>query len=137
FLLEHVDLFPGLADLVYQLQGLFQLRFDLFVGEFFIGELNDVLDDAGVFFKLFADGYDFTNNYRGTRQRLQHDQLTALDALCDFNFTVAGQQRNRAHLAEVHADGIIRLFERTWGEVEFDVGFRLFGPLVGLRLTRD
>ena len=47
--------------------------------------------------------------------------LSALDALGDFNFAFAREQRHGSHLAQVHADGIVGFFESAGGEVEFDV----------------
>jgi hypothetical protein len=37
------------------------------------------------------------------------------------DFAFAGEQRDGAHLAEVHADGVVGLLEHAGGEVEFDV----------------
>ena len=34
-------------------------------------------------------------------------ELGVLDALGNFDFLLAGQQRHLAHLLEIHADGII------------------------------
>ena len=56
----------------------------------------------------------------------QHRQLAALDALGDFDFTVARQQRNGSHFAQVHADGIVGLFECAWSEIELDAFFGRF-----------
>ena len=54
-----------------------------------------------------------------------HAQLAALDALGDFHFAFAGEQRNGAHLAQVHAHGVVGLFKRAGREVKLDV-FALF-----------
>jgi len=45
-------------------------------------------------------------------------ELPALDALGDRDFALARQQRDGAHLAQIHADGIVRLFQRTRCQVE-------------------
>jgi len=44
-----------------------------------------------------------------------------LDALGDFDFTFAGEQGNSAHLAEIHADGVVGLLESAGREVELYV----------------
>ena len=47
--------------------------------------------------------------------------MSALDALGNFNFAFTRKQRDRSHLAQIHADGIISFFQGAWGEIEFDV----------------
>jgi len=42
-------------------------------------------------------------------------------ALGDLHFALAGEQRDRAHLAQVHAHGVVGFFQGAGGEVEFDV----------------
>ena len=56
---------------------------------------------------------------------LEHADLAAFDALGDFNFAFAREQRHGSHLAQIHADGIVGFFESSGGEVELDV-FALF-----------
>src|SRR5207248_11297313 len=70
----------------------------------------------------FAD-YDWR-----TRKRLEHAILPTLNALGNFHFAFACEQRNSSHLAQVHADGIIGLFQSTRREVKFYVlaGFFIF-----------
>ena len=62
--------------------------------------------------------------YQGApADRLLHAQLAAFHAACQIHFTFASQQRNGAHLTEVHTDRIVRvnrLFHR--GRVQ-KVGF--------------
>ena len=55
------------------------------------------------------------------RERLEHAHLAALDALGDFHFAFAREQRDGAHLAQIHADGIVGFFESARSEVEFNV----------------
>jgi hypothetical protein len=45
-------------------------------------------------------------------------QLAALDALGDGHLAFAREQRHRAHLAQVHANGIVGLVERARREIE-------------------
>ena len=76
-------------------------------GDLLFVEENDFLDGAHPALQVFADGDDLANDDGRARQRLQHAQLAALDALGDFNFAFAREQRNRAHLAQIHADRIV------------------------------
>ena len=46
--------------------------------------------------------------------------LAALDALGDLDLALAGEERHRAHLAQVHAHRVVGLVERAGGEVELD-----------------
>ena len=77
-----------------------------------VPELDDVLGDE-----------------RRARNRLDDGELSALDAAGDFDLALAGEQRHRAHLAEVHADGIVGLVERTGREVELELLGALGGPV--------
>ncbi len=65
-----------------------------------------------------------------------HDaELTAFDALRDFDFALASKQGDRAHLAEVHADGVVGLLEGAGGEVEFDVVGVFAGLVIGVAVV--
>ena len=64
---------------------------------------------------------DFADDDGRTRDGLEHAHLAALDALGDFDFALAGEQGNGAHFAQVHADGVVGLFQRAGREVELDV----------------
>ena len=57
--------------------------------------------------------------------------LSTLDALGDFDFALAGEQGNGAHLAEVHADGVVGLLEGSGREIELYV----VGLFAGLGLV--
>ena len=50
-----LDLLVCLADLVDQIERFLMLLFDLFVGQFFVAELKNVLDDAWIFLELLAE----------------------------------------------------------------------------------
>ena len=56
-----------------------------------------------------------------------HRLLAALDALGDLDLALAGEQGHGAHLAQVHADGVVGLVEGPRGQVEL-------GPLLALGL---
>ena len=54
---------------------------------------------------------------------LLHHRLGVLDALGNFDFLLAGEQRDLAHLLEVHPDRIVE-------DVELRVGLLLVGKLL-------
>ena len=95
--------------------------FDFFFGQLFVVELDDFLDRAGAVAQVFADLQKFLQDQRSARDGLQNQQLPALDALGDGHFAFARQQRNGAHFAQVHANRIVGLFERSGSEVEIAV----------------
>src|SRR5262249_31047686 len=92
---------------------------------FFIAELENVFDDAWIPLELLAERDDFPHDDRRTGKRLQNRQLSAFNSLCDFDFTIAGQQRDSPHLTEIHTNGIVRFFECSRRKVQFDAVFRL------------
>ena len=69
--------------------------------------------------QFVAESDDGACDRRRSRQRLQHREPAALDAPGNLHLSVPRQQRHRAHLPEVHADGIAGLVHRAGGEVEF------------------
>ena len=83
---------------------------DLF-GELFLVEGDDFLDVANAAAKIFAEADDLANDDGRARDGLHDAELAALDALGDLDFAFAGEQGNGAHLAEVHADGVVGLLE--------------------------
>ncbi len=62
--------------------------------------------------------------------------MAALDALGNFNFAFAREQRNRAHLAQIHADRVISFFQRAGREIEFHI-LAGFNVCVELLVTWD
>ena len=100
-------------------------------GQLLLVEGDDFLDVADAAAQVFAQPDDLANHDRRTRDRLHHANLSALDALGDLDLALAGEQRHRTHLAQVHAHGVIRLLKRAGREVELDV----FGLFAGLGLV--
>ncbi len=98
-----------------------QAILDHFLGDLLLVEEHDLLDRAHAALQVLADSHDFANHDGRARQRFQHPQLPALDALGDLHFALAGEQRDRAHLAQVHAHRIVGFFQRAGGQVEFHV----------------
>ena len=103
---------------------------DLF-GELFFVEGDDFLDVADAAAQVFAEADDLANDDGRARDGLHDADLAALDALGDFDFALAGEQRNGAHLAQVHADGVVGLLEGSGREVELYV----VGLFAGLGLV--
>ena len=64
------------------------------------------------------------------KMRFEHGVLAALDAPRDFDFAFAREQRNRAHLAQVHADRIVDLLAESRGKFEIDQLFAGFFDLL-------
>ena len=110
-----------LSDLVDLLERFPGFRFDLFFGQFFVVELDDFLDRPGAVAQILADLQKLLQDQRRTRDGFQHEQLPALDPLRDRHFAFARQQRNGAHLAQVHANGVVGLFECSGSQVEVAV----------------
>ncbi len=109
--------------------------YDLF-GDLLFVEENDFLDGAHAALQVVADGDDLADDDGRARKRLQNAQLAALDALGDFDFAFAGEQRHRAHLPEIHSDGVVGFLERAGREVQLHVlaGFELVKFLVAPHL---
>src|SRR5713101_3137752 len=107
-----------LRNLVENLESFLGLVLDLLFGELFIVELDDFLDRPCAAAEILADRQKFLEDDGGARDRFEHEHLAALDALGDGDFALARQQRYRAHLAQVHANRIVRLFEHPRREVE-------------------
>ncbi len=103
---------------------------DLF-GELFLVEGNDFLDVADAAAQVFAETDDLADDDGRARDGLHDAELSAFDALGDFDFALAGEQGNGAHLAEVHADGVVGLLEGSGREVELYV----VGLFAGLGLV--
>src|SRR4029077_1658003 len=86
---------------------------------------------ANALLEVFSHLQKFVNNDWRAGKSLEHAQLSALDALGDFNFAFASKQRNSSHLAQIHADGIVGFFQSAGREIEFYIlaGFSFFFEL--------
>ena len=112
------------------LQELLRPLFDAVVGDFLVVEDHQLANGALAGLERVAHANHRLGDGGHARDRLDHRELAALDAAGDFHFAFARQQRHGAHLAQVHADGIVGLVERTGREVE--LGALAFGTLVTL-----
>ena len=107
-----------LGDRVDLLQHLAGALFDALVGDLFVVEDHQLADGALAGAQLLAHVDDRARDGRRARDRLDDGQLAALDALGDLDLALAREQRHGAHLAQVHADGVVGLVERARREIE-------------------
>ena len=103
---------------------------DLF-GELLFVEGDDFLDVANASAQVFAETDDLANDDGRAGDGLHDAHLAALDTLGDLDLALAGEQGDGAHLAEVHADGVVGLLEGAWREIELYV----LGLLAGFGLV--
>src|SRR5581483_4203924 len=96
------------------------------VGDLLLIEDDHFLDGADTLLEILTEGDDFTDDDRSAGKRLQDAQLAAFNALGDLHLAFACKERNRAHLAQVHADGIVGLLQRAGSEIEFNFVAFLF-----------
>ena len=68
--------------------------------------------------QVLAQLNDFADDQRRTGKRFAHRPLTALVALGEFDFALAREQRNGAHLAQVHADRIVGFVANILGQFQ-------------------
>ena len=84
------------------------LRRGLGVGALIGGfEIDDVAQQNLAFVQLVAPDDDGLEGQRALAQAGDHGLAAGLDALGDGDLALAGQQLDRAHLAQIHADGIV------------------------------
>ena len=131
FFEQRIDLLLVLEDDVDAADGRAYARLQDLFGELFFVEGDDFLDVADAAAQVFAEADDLADDDGRARDGLHDAELSALDALGDFDFALAGEQRNGAHLAQVHADGVVGLLEGSGREVEFNV----VGLFAGLGLV--
>ncbi len=96
-----------------------------FFSELFLVEDHHFFYVADAALEVFAEGGDFANHNGRARNGLEHAQLAALNALGDFHFAFAREQRNGAHFAQVHAHRVVGFFECPRRQIKLDV-FALF-----------
>src|ERR1700722_10544137 len=118
---DDADLFVELGHGIDLAGELVQAILQNLVGDLFFVEGDHFLDRAHALFEVFAHGQQFPDDDGRPRQGLEHADLTALDALGDFHFAFAREQRHGPHLTQIHADGVVGFFQSSGGEVEFDV----------------
>ena len=99
-------------------------------------EIDDVAKEDLAFVELVAPDDDGLEGQRAFAEARDHRLAAGLDALGDRDFAFAGQQLDRAHLAQIHAHGIVGALARL---ALLDLGDGLLGDLdelvVGLVLA--
>ena len=128
---EDDDLLLVLEDDLDAADGLADARLQDLLGEFFLVEGDDFLDVADAAAEVFAEADDLADDNGRAGDGFHDAHLAALDTLGDLDLALTGEQGDGAHLAEVHADGVVGFFEGSGGEVEFDV----FGLFAGFGLV--
>src|SRR5579885_90255 len=118
FLPELLSLFVMLFDFRDGGGELIGLLDDAFVGDDQIRHDQDVANGRGIARQDLVERENFANHQRRSRKGLAHGGLPTLDALGQLDFALAGEQRHGAHLAQVHADGIVGFIAEILGEIE-------------------
>src|SRR5207302_2951325 len=99
-------------------------------------EVDDVAKEDLSFVEFVAPDDDGLEGQRAFAEARDHRLAAGLDALGNRNFAFAGQELDRAHLAQVHAHGIVGALARL---ALLDLGDGLLGDLdelvVGLILA--
>ena len=132
-LLELLGAAARLADGVDLLLHLPAPLFDPLVGDLLVVEDDELADRALARVQLVAELDDALGDERRARDRLDDGQLAALDAPGDLDFALAREERHGAHLAQVHADRIVRLVERAGREIELQLLGAFARPIDRLR----
>ena len=70
-------------------------------------EIDDVAKEDLSFVQFVAPDDDGLEGQRAFAEARDHRLAAGLDALCNRDFAFARQQLDRAHLAQIHADGIV------------------------------
>ena len=110
-LVDLLRLLVQAADLVDDLAHALDVPLLVELGVLLVGVLDDVLDADLLLAQLVAELEDLLDRDRAVEHDLQHPALAVLDALGDLDLALAGEQRDRAHLAQVHAHGVVGLGE--------------------------
>ena len=78
---------------------------------------------------------NFHDDQRRTGQGFQDGVLAALDAARNLHFAFAREQRDGAHLPQVHAHGVVDLLAEAGGQLQVEqifAFFELFLEILGL-----
>ena len=105
---------------------------DLVVGELLVREGHQFADRALLVLQIVAELDHLLGDHRRSGDRLDDRELALLDALGDRHLALAGEQRHRAHLAQVHADRVVGLVECARRQVEFQLLAALGRTVEGL-----
>ena len=78
-------------------------------------EVDDVAQEHLALVELVAPDDDGLEGERALAQARDHRLAAGLDALGDGDLALAREEFHRAHLAQIHADGIVRALGRLLG----------------------
>jgi len=120
-LFERLNLLLVLDDAVDLVGRLAHAGGQYFFSDLFFVEDHHFLDAAHTAAQIFTERDDLANHDGRARDSLHHAQLAAFNALGDFYFAFACEQRNGAHFAQIHAHGVVGFFKRSWGKIKLDV----------------
>src|SRR5688572_5368685 len=107
-----------LADRINLLEHFLRALIDPLIGDLIVLEDHELADGPGARLQLITHVDDHLGDGRRARNRFDDGELAALDTPRDLDFSLAGEQRHGAHLAQVHADRIVGLIQRPGREVE-------------------
>ena len=104
-----------------------------------LGDVDELVDDPRVAARVLEELQDLFEDDRVVRERLVDLRLALLDALGDADLALAVEELDGPHLAQVHADGVVRLLDglaRLFGGLRLEGGAAPRGA-VGVRHDLD
>ena len=125
--------FPHRVDLLLHLPA---ALFDALVGDLLVVEDDELADRPFARVQVVAELDDPLGHERRARDRLDHGQLAALDPARNLDFALAREERDGAHLAQIHAHRVVGLVERAGREVELQLLGAFAGPVDDLASSR-
>ena len=90
-------------------------------GQLFFVEGDHFLDVAHAAAQVLAEADDLVNHDGRARDGLHDAVLPAFYPLRNFDLALSRQQRDGAHLSQVHAHRVVGLLQRSRRQVEFHV----------------
>src|SRR5262249_19781026 len=117
-----------LANRVDLLLDLLRALDDPLVGDLLVVEDHELADGAFAAVELIAERDHPLGDDRRARDRFDDGELPALDPARDLDLALAREERDGAHLAQVHADRVVRLVERAGRQVELELLGAFGGP---------
>ena len=100
---------------------LFPMPRNVLVRHHQVGHDQDVADHEGVLVEEIRQRQNLADHQRRAGQRFADGSLATLDALGQFDFPFTGEQRHRAHLAQIHAHGVVGLVAEILNELGLDL----------------
>ena len=103
------------------------------------GVQQDVAQAAAAVLNFGGQFGQLAHHQRGAGEGADDLGLALLDAAGEFDLAIAGEQRHRPHLAQIHAHGVVGLIAGFGAQFEVGelLGFLRFFGEVGLRLLEQ